>query len=66
MLYKADICCNLEVEVNPYTALRWFPFHPVEEIVVDEIGYDLNTTLRQSYIFVRLFENCSLLKLVYH
>lgn len=60
MFYKGDVPCKLEIEVNPYTALKWFPFYPVEKNVVDEIRYDLKSTQRQSYLFVRLFKSCCL------
>lgn len=50
MLYKADVLCKLEGGFNSHTALRWFPFHPVAQIVAAEIRCDLNATLRQSYL----------------
>lgn len=67
MLYKADVLCKLEIGFNPYTALRWFPFHPVAQIAAAEIRYDLNATRRQSYLFVGPFcLGVFFLKLVYH
>lgn len=46
MLYKADVLCKLEIGFNPYTPLRWIPFHSVAQIVAAEIRYDLNATLK--------------------
>lgn len=55
MVYKADVLYKSEVGFNLYTALRWFPFHPVAQTVAAETRYDLNVTLRQSSLFVRPF-----------